>query len=66
MLIEMKVSDDRCNFKSSISTALSEAENELATIEETINSIEKLKPSCDKLDYILAACSGALSGIIDI
>lgn len=66
MLIEMKVSDDRCDFKSSISTALSEAENELAAIEETINSIEKLKPSCDKLDYILAACSGALSGIIDI
>ena len=29
-------------------------------------SLEKIKPDCDKLDYILCACSGALCGVIDI
>lgn len=33
---------------------------------ETVDSIKVLKPNCDKMDYILAASSGALCGIIDI
>lgn len=65
-IVEVNVSDDKYDFKSCIFTALAEAENELSSIEETISSIEALKPSCDKLDYILAAGSGAICGIIDI
>lgn len=65
-MVEVNVSDDKYDFKSCIFTALAEAENELSSIEETISSIEALKPSCDKLDYILAAGSGAICGIIDI
>lgn len=33
---------------------------------ETIESVKKMKPDCDRLDYILAASSGALCGVIDI
>lgn len=65
-IVEVNITDDKYDFKSSISAALAEAENELSSIEETISSIESLKPSCDKLDYILAAGSGAICGIIDI
>lgn len=65
-MVEVDVLSDGYDFKSNISTALVEAENELTSIEETISSIEALKPSCDKLDYILAAGSGAICGIIDI
>ena len=28
--------------------------------------MKKLTPECDKTDYILAACSGAICGILDI
>lgn len=46
--------------------AISDAELELDQINEDIESIKQLKPACDKIDYILAASSGALCGIIDI
>ena len=35
-------------------------------MEETINSINELKPACDKLDYVLAASAGAICGVMDI
>lgn len=47
-------------------SALAQAEAELVVLNETVESIKELKPQCDKLDYILAASSGALCGIIDI
>ena len=49
-----------------IENALEQAEWEVKALNETIESIQKLKPDCDKLDYALAACSGALCGIIDV
>ena len=48
------------------SQTLNQAELEIHNLDETIESINGLKPNCDKLDYILAASSGALCGIIDI
>ena len=33
---------------------------------ENIESLKKLTPECDRLDYALAACSGAICGILDI
>lgn len=66
MMIEMTVSDNKWNCNYGINEALNEAENELTLIEETLSSIEALKPECDKFDYILAAGSGAICGIIDI
>ncbi|OMD33309.1 hypothetical protein BSK66_10075 [Paenibacillus odorifer] len=62
----MSVVDSEYDFTSSIVAALNKAELEIHNIDETIESIQNLKPNCDKLDYILAASSGALCGIIDI
>ncbi len=64
--LSLTVSDNAYEFDTSIAEALETAEIEIATLNETIDSINGLKPECDKLDYALAACSGALCGIIDI
>ncbi|WP_230874974.1 hypothetical protein [Lysinibacillus cavernae] len=66
LLLEMSVADGKYDFTSSIFGALNQAELEIHNLDETIESINGLKPNCDKLDYILAASSGALCGIIDI
>lgn len=66
LILEMSVEDDGFCFTSSIATALTHAELEIQAIDETIESIKELKSNCDKLDYVLAASSGALCGVIDI
>ena len=66
MVLDLTIQNDRFDFASSISTALEQADLELQTLDETIDSVNGLKPECDRLDYILAASSGALCGIIDI
>jgi hypothetical protein len=65
-LISINIGDDEFEFDSSISLALHQAELELETLNETIETIKGLKPECDKLDYALAASSGAICGLIDI
>ena len=54
------------SYLSNIDDAIAQAELELLSIEETIDSVNVLKPQCDKLDYALSASSGALCGIFDI
>jgi len=66
VLLEMEISDEKYTLPSPIVSALVEAETELDFIDETIGSIEKMKPDCDKTDYILSACSGTLCGIMDV
>lgn len=70
MLLELGINEDRYEFASDIKTALASAEGELSAItnklEESISSLKKLTPECDKTDYILAACSGAICGILEI
>ena len=66
IFLELSVQDNCYDFSSSIATAFDQANIELQSINETIDSIKELKPNCDKLDYILAASSGALCGIIDV
>lgn len=65
-ILELSIADDEFDFASSIETARKAAEKELCNLEETIQSVALLKPQCDKLDYALAACSGALCGLIDV
>ena len=65
-VLGMSVADDGFSFTSSIETALISAGTEIQSLEETIKSVESLRPNCDKLDYALAASSGVLCGIIDI
>ena len=70
MLVELSVEDDHFEFASSISSALQSAELERELldkqIEESLETVKKLTPNCDKLDYVLSASCGALCGIIDI
>lgn len=66
MVLALTIQHDNFAFTSSISSALEQVECEMQALNETIESVKDLKPECDKLDYILAASSGALCGIIDI
>lgn len=62
--------DERFDFSSDISTALSIAESDRQTLEEQLKeskeTIQKLTPQCDRIDYALSASSGALCGILDV
>lgn len=64
--LNLSIDDDSFTFATSINEAFEQAEDKLIVLNETVDSIKELKPRCDKLDYILAASSGALCGIIDI
>ncbi len=70
IIVELDVHDGHFGFTSSITEALDSANAEYREIEEqleeSLETIKKLTPECDKLDYILAATSGALCGVIDI
>ncbi len=66
VLYEMNVGNHDFTFASSITEALTYAESEIYSFGETIESVNNMEPNCDKLDYALAASSGALCGIIDI
>lgn len=70
IIVELDVQDGHFGFTSSITEALDSANAEYREIEEqlveSLETIKKLTPECDKLDYILAATSGALCGVIDI
>lgn len=65
-ITEITVSEDRLAYTSSIADAQKQAEQDLLVLEETIQSIQIVRPECDKLDYTLAACAGALCGMLDI
>ena len=68
--MDLSVKEDGFDFLSGISTALAKAESELLETEkllkETKETVKKLTPDCDKLDYALAASSGVLCGVIDV
>lgn len=70
VILDLCVKENGFEFASSVESALSEAENELMEIEEklieSVETVKKLTPECDKLDYILAATSGAICGVIDV
>ncbi|MDO4754770.1 MAG: hypothetical protein Q4A54_00350 [Parabacteroides sp.] len=70
IVLELDVENDKFHFPTTISDALVDANNELHNLDEQLNesleTIKLLTPECDKYDYILSACSGALCGIIDI
>ena len=63
---ELEIGESRFDFTSCIEDALEHAHAKLFELQETIDSLDALKPQCDKIDYALAASSGALCGLIDI
>lgn len=66
IILDFTIEDNGFDFSTSIVDAFAKAEIEITELNETIESIKELKPNCDKLDYVLAASSGVLCGIIDI
>ncbi|WP_302265299.1 hypothetical protein [Dialister invisus] len=66
VVLDLSVEDDRFHFSTSIADALTQAQSDRTALNETIDSVKKLKLNCDKLDYALAASLGALCGVIDI
>lgn len=66
IILDLCINNTDFGFSTSIDDAFAQAEMELAILNETVDSIKELKSNCDKLDYILAASSGSLCGIIDI
>lgn len=69
VILDLCVKEDGFEFASTVTNALMEAESELREIEEilieNVETVKKLTLECDKLDYILAATSGAICSIID-
>ena len=70
VVLDLDVRDGACAFPSRIEDALKEADAQRIQpdeqLSETLDTIKALTPECDKLDYILAASSGALCGLLDV
>lgn len=66
IVLTLDVAENEYSFASSIETAIQLANDELLQLDNTILSVDSLRPSCDKVDYALAASSGAICGLIDI
>ena len=66
LIVDVNIGEKNAIETSYINDALVQAQLELSTINETINSVHNLRPECDKTDYILAACSGILCGVFDV
>jgi len=66
LVLDINESNEEFAYLSDIDTAMLQAEHEIIVFDETILSVENLKPDCDKIDYALAASSGALCGLIDV
>ena len=66
VVLEMDEEEEGFYFASSISEAMVQSQQELAELNENIDSIQHLKSDADQIDYMLAASAGALSGLIDI
>lgn len=70
LVIELGINDNGFDFSSNFLSAIDSANLELQELEdeldESIDTIKELTPECDKTDYILAATSGAICGVIDI
>ena len=66
VLLEISENDNGSAYASNIDDALLQAEQEIKLLDETIETVNTLKPQCDKIDYALAASSGALCGLLDV
>lgn len=66
VLLEINESKNCLDNTYSINMALEQAKLDITLLDETIESVKTLKADCDTIDYVLAASSGALCGILDI
>lgn len=70
IVLDLSVENDGFHFPNTILDALVDANDELNILEEQLNesveTVKALTPECDKHDYRLSICSGALCGILDV
>ena len=66
VILDIAQTEDQFSYLSNIENALTQANLEIEALNETIESVNALKPACDKIDYTLSACSGALCGLLDV
>ena len=66
VILDIDQTEDKFSYHSNIESALTQANLDIETLNETIESVNVLKPACDKIDYTLSACSGALCGLLDV
>ncbi|MBE5958736.1 MAG: hypothetical protein E7254_07745 [Lachnospiraceae bacterium] len=70
IVANLDINKTNYSFSTSIIDALNEAESELQDVEgqikESTETLKKVTPECDKIDYVLATTSGAICGIIDV
>ena len=66
VLLEISEKNNHFSYTSDIASALFRAEMDMKSLDETIDSIRSLKVNCDRIDYALAASSGALCGLLDV
>ena len=59
VVLEMDEKEEGFYFASSISEAMVQSQQELAELNENIDSIQHLKSDADQIDYMLAASAGA-------
>lgn len=66
----MNITETGFEFATNISEALTVANEELdhkdMCVSENEESLKKLTPECDKLDYTLAVTCGAMCGVMDV
>lgn len=60
ILLNINTKESNFEFSFTIAEAQSIVELELYQLEETLNSIEFIKPECVRTDYALAIISGAI------
>lgn len=65
-VIAIDIGEGKTKFSTPIESAIREAESDLFIVQETVDSLQGIKPECDRIDYALAASAGALCGIVDI
>jgi hypothetical protein len=66
IILDIEQEGGKFTYLSSIENALEQTTLDIESLNETIDSVSKLKSTCDKIDYALSACSGALCGLIDV
>lgn len=70
VIYDIDINEKGTRYNSFIADALEEAEIEKVEISsktnESIETINKLTPQCDKTDYALAVSSGVICGLLDI
>lgn len=66
VILDINQTENQFSYLSNIESALTQAKLDVEVLNETIESVNALKPACDKIDYTLSACSGALCGLLDV